>query len=600
MKNVSNISKNKEHKKFIEEILTNEWEIETPSGWQSFDGVAKTVEYQEWILETSSGKSIICADEHIVIDSENCQRFVSDIKIGEYILTRDGLEEVTSVIATENYSHMYDLLNVNNGSVFYSNAIVSHNSTTATGYLLHQLIFNDNFTIGILANKLSMSKEIIARIQLAYEKLPKWIQHGIVSWNKGSIELENGSSIVASSTSSSAVRGYSFNTIFLDEFAFVPEHIANDFFTSTYPTISAGKSTKIIITSTPYGFNLFYKLWDEAIHGKNQFVPLEIKWNDVPGRDEKFREDTIENIGIERWRQEFSAEFLGSADTLISSEKLSSIPTNRPLEESEGMAMFEEVNENSNYLITVDVSRGLGQDYSAFLVFDITSIPYKVVYRYKNNKIKPMMLPSIIKKVAEQYNNSHVLIEINDIGQQVAEILYMELEYEYVLMCKMRGRAGQVLGGYFSSKAQYGIKMSASTKKLGCSNLKTLIESDRLIFTDYEILNELTRFVRHNNTYRAEVGCNDDLSMCLIIFAWASTQPHFKDIASNDVRLHLYKEKQKLIDNQLMPFGFKENGVEYIRDDKGKDRKIAFVDNDAVWFFEEEDPEYNLGHNYLL
>lgn len=469
-------------------------------------------------------------------------------------------------------------------------------TTTTVGFVLHELIFNNNHTIGILANKLSMSKEIIARIQLAYEKLPKWLQHGIISWNKGSINLENGSSVIAASTSSSAVRGLSFNTIILDEFAFVPEHIAEEFFTSTYPTITAGKSTKVIITSTPKGFNLFYKLWTDAKSGKNEFKTFTINWWDVPGRDEKFKEETIRNTSLAQWRQEFETSFLGSSDTLIEPDKLSKIPTKRPLEFDDHLSIYERPRDDGMYLITVDVARGTGQDYSAFVVFDISQIPYKVVGKYRNNKIKPLVFPSIIKRIAERYNNSHILVEINDIGQQIAEILYIDLEYEYVLMCAMRGRAGQVLGGYFSKKANYGLKMSQSTKKLGCSNLKTLIESDRLIFSDYDILEELTRFVRYNKTYRADSGYHDDLVICLVIFAWASTQTYFKELTSNDVREHLYKEKQKHIENSLMPFGFQENGVEFMGELVTENN---VMDGD-VWLKGDDNPDLNFGHSYLL
>lgn len=478
--------------------------------------------------------------------------------------------------------------------------IPTHNTSVATGYILHQMIFNNNFTIGILANKLSMSKEIIARIQLAYEKLPKWIQHGIVSWNKGSIELENGSSVIAASTSSSAVRGLTFNTILLDEFAFVPEHIAQEFFTSTYPTISSGKDTKVIITSTPKGYNLFYKLWNDAKQKVNEFKTFEINWWDVPGRDEKFKEETIKNTSLEQWKQEFECNFLGSSDTLIQSDKLASISTRSPEAEEDGLARFEAPQKEHNYLITVDVARGSGQDYSAFIVFDISSIPYKAVCRYKNNKIKPIMFPAIIHRVAKKYNNAHVLIEINDIGQQVAEILYLDLEYEQVLMCKMRGRAGQVLGGYFSSKATYGVKMSTATKKVGCSNLKTLVESDRLLIEDYKILEELTRFVRHNKTYQGESGYNDDLAMCLVIFSWAATQDFFKELASSDVRKHLYKEKQKIIENQMMPLGFQENGAEIVSKVFGDDVKSVFKAGGDLWMVKDETPDLHLGHSYLL
>ena len=460
-------------------------------------------------------------------------------------------------------------------------------SVTTVSYLLHYIVFNDNVNIGILANKASTSREILGRLQLSYENLPKWMQQGIVSWNKGSLELENGSKIVAASTSASAVRGMSFNIIFLDEFAFVPNHIADEFFASVYPTISSGKSTKVIIVSTPKGMNHFYRMWHDAERNKNDFIPTEVHWSEVPGRDEKWKAQTIANTSEEQFRAEHLCEFLGSIGTLINPSKLKILVYDDPIKRGDkGLDIYEEPKEDHDYLMTADVARGIGNDYSAFIVFDITNFPYKVVAKYKNNEIKPMLFPSIIEKVARGYNNSWILIEINDIGDQVANILHYDLEYNNILMCSMKGRAGQIVGSGFSGKrTQMGVRMTASVKKLGCSNLKLLIEDDKLIVNDYDIIAELTTFIQKHNTFEAEEGCNDDLAICLVIFSWLVAQEYFKEMTENDVRKRIYEEQKNQIDQDMSPFGFINDGLdEYdtpitIDNDTGDRWMIAGPDN---------------------
>ena len=460
-------------------------------------------------------------------------------------------------------------------------------SVTTVSYLLHYIVFNDNVNIGILANKASTSRELLGRLQLSYENLPKWMQQGIVSWNKGSLELENGSKIVAASTSASAVRGMSFNIIFLDEFAFVPNHIADEFFASVYPTISSGKSTKVIIVSTPKGMNHFYRMWHDAERNKNDFIPTEVHWSEVPGRDEKWKAQTIANTSEEQFRAEHLCEFLGSIGTLINPSKLKILVYDDPIKRGDkGLDIYEEPKEDHDYLMTADVARGIGNDYSAFVVFDITNFPYKVVAKYKNNEIKPMLFPSIIEKVARGYNNSWILIEINDIGDQVANILHYDLEYNNILMCSMKGRAGQVVGSGFSGKrTQMGVRMTASVKKLGCSNLKLLIEDDKLIVNDYDIIAELTTFIQKHNTFEAEEGCNDDLAICLVIFSWLVAQEYFKEMTENDVSKRIYEEQKNQIDQDMSPFGFINDGLdEYdtpitIDNDTGDRWMIAGPDN---------------------
>ena len=449
-------------------------------------------------------------------------------------------------------------------------------STTVVSYLLHYAIFNDNVNIAILANKASTARDLLGRLQLAYENLPKWMQQGIIAWNKGSMELENGSKIIAASTSASAVRGGSYNIIFLDEFAFIPNHIAEEFFASVYPTISSGQSTKVIMVSTPHGMNHFYRYWHDAERGKNQYIPTEVHWSEVPGRDAVWKEQTIANTSEQQFKVEFECEFLGSVDTLIAPSKLKAMVYEDPIKNNGHLNVYKAPEKGRDYIVTVDVARGVSKDYSAFVVFDITTFPYAIVARYKDNEIKPMLFPSVIHDVAQAYNDAYVLVEVNDIGDQVAAILFYDLEYENLLMVAMRGRAGQIVGSGFSGvKTQLGVKMSTTVKKLGCSNLKTLIEEDKLTISDYDIISELTTFIQKRQSFEAEEGCNDDLAMCLVIFAWLVAQDYFKEMTDQDVRKRIYEEQKNAIEQDMAPFGFVCDGF---------DEEAEIVDqNGDVW-----------------
>ena len=438
----------------------------------------------------------------------------------------------------------------------------SGKSTTVVSYLLHYALFNDSVTIGILANKAATARDLLGRLQIAYEALPKWMQQGIIAWNKGSMELENKSKIVAASTSASAVRGMSFNIIFLDEFAFIPNHIADDFFSSVYPTISSGKSTKVIIVSTPRGMNHFYRLWHDAELDRNEYVTTDVHWSEVPGRDAKWREQTIKNTSEAQFRVEFECEFLGSIDTLIAPAKLKTMVYNEPLERTKGVDLYQRPIKDHNYVITVDVARGVEKDYSAFTICDVTTFPYKLVGKFRDNHIKPMLFPNVIYEFARGYNNAYVLCEVNDIGDQVASILNYDLEYENLLMASMRGRAGQVVGqGFSGKKTQFGVKMSKTVKKVGSLNLKTMIESDKLIIEDYDTIAELTTFIQKANSFEAEEGCNDDLAMCLVIFAWLVAQDYFKEMTDDDIRKRIYDEQKNQIEQDIAPFGFMDDGL---------------------------------------
>ena len=438
----------------------------------------------------------------------------------------------------------------------------SGKSTTTISYLLHYALFNPNSNIALLANKSSTARDILGRLQLAYENLPKWMQQGVINWNKGNIELENKSTIVAAATSSSAIRGGSYNIIFLDEFAFVPTNIAESFFSSVYPTISAGSKTKMIIVSTPYGMNQFYKLWTDAENKRNDYIPIEVHWSEVPGRDEAWKEQTIRNTSEEQFQQEFECEFLGSTNTLINPAKIKNMAYMNPIKSSGSVEVFEAPIKGRTYVCTVDVSRGVDKDYSAFIVFDVTQMPFKVVAIYKNNEVKPFVFPNIIEQVCKGYNRAHILTEVNDIGQQIAEALQFEIEYDNILMTTQKGRAGQVLGAMYSGRgSSLGVRMTKQIKRIGCANIKTLIEGDKVLINSFKIIEEISTFTKRGQSYQAEDGSNDDLMMCCVMFGWLSNQPYFKELTNTNARQQMYVDQQNLIEQDMAPFGFLDDGI---------------------------------------
>ena len=439
----------------------------------------------------------------------------------------------------------------------------SGKSTTMISYLLHYALFNPSVNIAILANKAATARDLLGRLQLAYEHLPKWLQQGVMSWNKGSLELENGSKILASSTSASAVRGGSYNIIFLDEFAYVPSNVAEQFFSSVYPTISSGKTTKVMIVSTPHGMNMFYKIWTEAEEKRNSYIPIEVHWSEVPGRDEKWKKETIANTSEQQFNTEFECEFLGSIDTLITPSKLRTLTYKTPLQSNAGLDVYEQPKEGNTYLLTADVSRGTSNDYSAYIVFNVSQVPYRIVAKFRDNEIKPLIFPQKIYQVAKAYNQAFVLVEVNDIGEQVANALQYDMEYDNMIMASMRGRAGQILGGGFSGgKAQLGVRTTKAVKKIGCSNLKQMVEDNKLIIEDYDTINELSTFIVKGSSFEADDGCNDDMVACLFIFGWCTDQTYFKELTDNYIRQQMYKENQDQLEQDMAPFGFVINGLE--------------------------------------
>ena len=449
-------------------------------------------------------------------------------------------------------------------------------TTVGPGYLLHKALFNQNMNIAILANKQTAAREVLSRIKLAYEYLPWWLQQGIVEWNKGSIQLENGSKIIATATSSSAVRGGSFNILLLDEFAHVPTGVAEEFFSSVYPTITSGQTTQVIIISTPNGLNMFYQFWKGAISKRNEYAPIEVHWSQVPEypggplRGEEWKKKTIQNTSERQFQQEFICDFIGSSNTLISSDKLNNLVYNPPLiRNRDGFWIYEEpikeTTEGSDrdhvYFMTVDTSRGQGKDYSAIVVFDITVMPYKVVAKYRNNIVSPLLLPTVISSIGKKYNEAYCLVEINDIGSQVAEILHSDLQYDNLVKVNMMGRAGQVITEFGGGKqSQYGVRTTTMVKKIGCSVLKNLMEQDKLFIEDIDIIDELTTFIAIGNSFSADSGHNDDLAMCMVLFSWATRQDFFENLTNIDVRIEMYSKEIERVEADIMPFGIFDDG----------------------------------------
>ena len=466
----------------------------------------------------------------------------------------------------------------------------SGKSTTIISYLIHYVIFNDAVNVAILANKAATARDLLGRFQLAYEHLPEWMQQGVMNWNKGSLELENGSKIIAASTSASAVRGGSYNIIFLDEFAFIPSNIAEQFFSSVYPTITAGQTSKVIIVSTPHGMNMFYKMWTEAVNEKSEFVPIEVHWREVPGRDDAWKEQTVRNTSEQQFLQEFECSFLGSINTLISPTKIQEIPYADPIESNAGFDVHEQPKKDAMYCICVDVARGGSNDYSAFTVIDISTVPYRMIAKYRNNEIKPLIFPEIIYNIAVAYNNAYILVEINDIGGQIADALHYDLEYENIIMSQMRGRSGQVIGsGFGEGKSDLGVRTTKAVKKIGCSNLKALIESDKLLVEDFDIIVELSNFVQKGASYEADESATDDLVMCLVLFAWLANQPYFKELTDEDVRHRLFDSQRAAIEQDMSPFGFIDDGISYTETSAFTDVDGDYwVPTDAPDFFDEE------------
>lgn len=472
-------------------------------------------------------------------------------------------------------------------------------TTTLVGIMLWYILFHQNYNVAILAHKLQQAREILSRIQLAYEHIPKWLQQGIVEWNKGNIELENGSKILASATSSSAIRGGSFNLVYLDEFAFVENNMQEDFFASVYPTISSGQTTKVLITSTPNGLNMFYKIWTDSEEGKNDYKRIDVHWSQVPGRDEKWKAETIRNTSEEQFRVEFECEFIGSSHTLISATKLRLLRAVQPTASNPDTRIFTQPAEGRQYFTVVDTARGVQGDYSAFVIFDVSELPYKVVATYRNNMISPMLYPSVVYQMSKHYNKAYILVETNDIGEQIANILHHDLECENILTTTLNGRSGQVISPGFGQQTRMGVRTSKNVKRIGCMNLKTQVESDKLLLNDERILYELFRFVNIGESYEAEEG-HDDLVMCCVLFAWAMNQSYVIELTSVDLRQRIEEENEDAMDESMLPFGIISRGESPstvpLAAKKGDDSWLFAGDQDHDAFMLEKNGSYGWAH----
>lgn len=455
----------------------------------------------------------------------------------------------------------------NNRRLAVLTARQSGKTTTAVAVILHYILFNEYKTVAILANKGDAAKEVLDRVKIAYEALPKWMQQGVEEWNKFNIVLENGCKIYAGTTSSSAIRGKSISFLYLDEVAFIEGY--DEFFASVYPTISSGESTKLMMTSTPNGLNHFWKTCKGAEEQTNGYEFTRVMWHDVPGRDEKWKQETLEALDFDeqKFKQEYCCEFLGSSGTLIDGSKLKELAYSRPIAEREGLTQYEQAKEGHTYVMTVDVSRGKGLDYSTFNIIDITKMPYQQVCTFRDNLVGPVDFASVIYRVGLMYNESAVLVEINDIGEQVSDVLLMDYGYENLLYTENAGRSGKRISSGFGKKVDNGIRTTKSVKSVGCSILKMLIEQNQLLLRDFNTIQELSRFSKKGSSYEAESGSHDDLVMNLVIFAWLTDQTFFKDLTDINTLMKLRQKTEEQIEEDLLPFGFIDTGEDLPEED---------------------------------
>ena len=463
---------------------------------------------------------------------------------------------------------------LNNRKVILMEGRQQGKTITSAACILWYTLFQDNKTVAILANKAAAAREVLSRYQGMYENLPLWMQQGVKEWNKGSIELENGSKVFTAATAASGIRGKSVNWLYIDEAAIIPNNIAEEFFTSTYPTIMAGETTKVLMSSTPLGYNHFWKFWNDAEQGLNDFINLFIHYTEIPGRDERWAAEQKAVLGDVKFTQEVLCNFLGSSYTLIDADTLGKMSPLTYVYSKDSLDVIEEpvrgekdqagkiIRPDNVYVLCADTSRGLGGDYHAFTVIDITTNPYRVVAKYRNNKIAPVLYPSFIHTVAKNYNNAFVLIEINDNGQQVADIMYNEMEYENLLFVTRDTQVGQIVGGGFGrhGQTQNGVRTDKKVKRIGCSMLKTLIESGRLLAMDKDIISEFATFIESKDSYAADEGYHDDLVMTLVLFSWLTTNAYFRDLTDINIRTSLFENQIRQIESELTPFGFIDDG----------------------------------------
>jgi hypothetical protein len=460
-------------------------------------------------------------------------------------------------------------------------------TTTAAAYILWYTIFQEAKSVAILANKSSTAREIMSRYQLMYENLPIWMQQGVKTWNKGDVELENGSKVFTSATTASGIRGKSVNMLYIDEAAIIPNNIAEAFFTAVYPVISAGQTTKILITSTPLGYNHFWKFWNDSQNKRNDFVPMFIPYWEIPGRNEAWAEEQRRQLGDLKYNQEVLCKFLGSALTLIRSDIIEQMSFDNPIYQKEGLDVYEFSEKHKSYVLVADTAKGVGGDYSAFVVIDVTEVPYKIVAKYRDNQIAPMLYPSVIYRVAKEYNDAYTLVEINS-SEQVAHILYQEYEYENILFVQRDSKGQRISGGFAGAgKTSLGVNTDKKVKRIGCFNFKSLVEEKKILIPDADIISEISTFIESRGSYSADEGYHDDLVMPLVLFAWLTTNPYFREITDRDLRKIMYEKKIKQIEEEMLPIGFINDGQQ----------EEMVLESDDLWSkYNKEDNEAPAGY----
>ena len=447
----------------------------------------------------------------------------------------------------------------NNRKVILMEGRQQGKTTTSAAYILWYTLFQESKTVAILANKATAAREVLHRYQIMYENLPTWLQQGVSTWNKGDIALENGSIVFTAATSASGIRGKSVNLLYVDEAAIIPNNVAEQFFTSVYPTISAGETTKILLSSTPLGYNHFWKFWNDAENDRNGFVNLFIPYWEIPGRDDKWADTQRKLLGELKYNQEVLCNFLGSSLTLIASDAIAQMSADAPIYSKDGLDIYERADKTHAYCIVADTAKGVGGDYSAFQIIDITQMPYKIVGKYRNNEISPLLYPSVLYRIGTEYNQAYVLIEINS-SEQVADILYGEYEYENIISVNRTPQGQVVNGGFGGGKTQLGVITDKKVKRIGCSNFKSMVEEKKLLIRDSDTIAEISTFIEKKNSYSADEGYHDDLVMPLVLFSWLTTNSYFKDLTNINIRKELYDARIKMIEDEVTPFGFINNG----------------------------------------
>ncbi len=439
----------------------------------------------------------------------------------------------------------------------------SGKTTAMTVIILWYVIFHPHKVVAILANRGETAQEILYRIQTAYENLPHWLQQGVIEWNKQKIVLENKSVVFSNTTTKNAIRGYSVNLLFVDEAAHVEGW--EEFWGAVSPVVSSGNTTKVVLVSTVNGLNHFYKFTSLARKDTSQFNLVSVKWNDVPGRDEAWKQTALSdlNFDTEKFAQEYENEYLGSSGTLISGSKLKQLVEGIeiPSAQHAGVKMYQQYIKGREYVIVVDVSRGKGLDYSAFQLIDISVMPYRQVVTFRDNFVTPSELAQIVHRFSHMYGGAHVLVEVNDIGQQVGDLLYYDYECENLLFTDNQGAKGKVITTGMKPSTDKGVRTTKTVKNIGCSLLKLLVEQDQLLINDQDTISELSTFSRKGTSYEAEPGHNDDLTMCLVLFAWLTEQQYFKHLTDINTLMKIREQTEAELEDELLPFGFVDTGM---------------------------------------